>query len=192
MTGTWKPSTRNRVRDVPPAMTDEFLRESIAQAIAWCDPLVGPLSLRSKEIAPGPFDDGLDERVVHELCSLRGGELHRRALAIARGLPLAVAGRFMVYFPDESLRDGYAELVSLGFFDVDNVPAWDTWVSFHVEDDASWPHPRRYVLCYVPAALVDLADEGIDGNPEQCIEWLDRSDVQIRERVAALTRAIDR
>jgi hypothetical protein len=36
----------------------------------------------------------------------------------------------MVYFPDENLCDGYAELVSEGFFDVDNVPAHDTWVSF--------------------------------------------------------------
>ncbi len=184
----WK---RERALVDTPPMTDEFLRECLAQAIAWCDAL-GPSSWRAKEIAPVPARDGPDERVVHDLLSLRAIELRRRGLAIAPGSPLRVAGRFMVYFPDENLCDGYARLVSHGFFDDDNVPPWDTWVSFHVEDDASLRHPRRYLLCYVPASMVDLADEGIEGNPEQCIEWLDRTDVRIRARVAALTRPAGR
>ncbi len=89
----------------------------------------------------------------------------------------------MVYFPDENLCDGYAELVSEGFFDVDNLPAHDTWVSFFDEESRSQRSSRRYLLCYVPVAAINAANAGIEGNPEECIVWLEQSDVSIRRRV---------
>lgn len=36
----------------------------------------------------------------------------------------------MVYFPDGDLCDGAAEQVTDGFFDVFNVPPWETWVGY--------------------------------------------------------------
>ena len=94
----------------------------------------------------------------------------------------------MVYFPDENLCDGYAELVSKVFFDVDNLPAYDTWVSFFDEESRPQRSSRRYLICYVPVAAIDAAGAGIDGNPEECIVWLDQSDVAIRRRVEEFTR----
>ncbi len=93
----------------------------------------------------------------------------------------------MLFFPDENLSDGYAAQVSGGFFDVDNLPACDTWVSFFVENSHPRFSARRYLLCYVPAPLVDAANAGIEGNPESCIVWLEQSDTSIRRRVEALT-----
>ena len=44
-------------------------------------------------------------------------------------------GRLLAYFPDENLACGVAEAETQGFFTVDNVPPWDTWVAYLHEDD---------------------------------------------------------
>src|SRR5262245_34397058 len=43
-------------------------------------------------------------------------------------LPGLCGGRLLAYFPDDNLFDGFAEAVSEGFFDVNNIPPYDTWV----------------------------------------------------------------
>jgi hypothetical protein len=70
-------------------------------------------------------------------------------------------GRLLLFAPGDNLSDGAAEYVSLGFFDVDNVPPWDTWVSMF----------GKYLISWVPPQLIRLAQEGLDVNPEQCILW---------------------
>jgi hypothetical protein len=71
------------------------------------------------------------------------------------------AGKLLLYSPDENLADGAARYASRGFFDDDNVPPWDTWVAF--SDDT--------LLTWVPPQLLELAQRGIDVNPECCIRW---------------------
>jgi hypothetical protein len=73
------------------------------------------------------------------------------------------AGRLLLYWPDENLADGAAEYASLGFFDTDNTPPWDTWVAFS----------NRVLLSWVPADMIALVQKGIDSNPEGCIAWLE-------------------
>lgn len=72
-------------------------------------------------------------------------------------------GRLLVFVPGETLMDGGAKYSSNGFFDVNNVPPWDTWVSFSDRTLVSW----------VPSVLVETAQRGIDVNPEACISWID-------------------
>ncbi len=72
-------------------------------------------------------------------------------------------GRMLLYFPDENFACGAAEYSSSGFFDVNNVPPWDIWVHFS----------ERTLVSWVPPALVDIAQMGIDVNPEGCICWTD-------------------
>jgi hypothetical protein len=72
-------------------------------------------------------------------------------------------GRLLLYAPDENLACGAAEYASKGFFDVNNVPPWDTWVCMS----------GKYLVSWVPAKLLRLAQQGIDVNPEQCILWAD-------------------
>ena len=59
--------------------------------------------------------------------------------------------------------DGAAKYSSNGFFDVNNVPPWDIWVAFSEQTLVSW----------VPPMLLELAQKGIDANPEGCIRWAD-------------------
>ncbi len=74
----------------------------------------------------------------------------------------ASSGRLLAYFPHENLADGAADFSSGGFFDSNNVPPWDLWVSF--SDGA--------LISWVPLGLIEVAHMGIDANPEECICWL--------------------
>jgi hypothetical protein len=72
-------------------------------------------------------------------------------------------GRLLLYAPQDNLACGTAEYLSLGFFDVDNVPPWDTWILML----------GKYLVSWVPRQLVRLVQEGLDVNPEQCTLWAD-------------------
>lgn len=167
-------------------MDDALLGARLAEAVAWCDSLTSFEDFRSETLKPSLFQDGMDD-LVRDLGQGRQHQLRYRKLRVGYELPVVVTGKFMLYFPDENLSDGYAEVVSGGFFDGDNVPAYDTWVSFCSETGQSPHSDRRYLLCYVPVPLIAAADAGIEGNPESCIVWLEHSDVAIRRRVEALT-----
>ncbi len=169
-----------------PGLDDEHLRARLAETVAWCDALTALADLRSEALRPSLFHDGPNE-LVCDLGQSRQQQLRYRKLPVQNGSPVIATGRFMLFFPDENLSDGYAAQVSGGFFDVDNLPACDTWVSFFVENSHPRFSARRYLLCYVPAPLVDAANAGIEGNPESCIVWLEQSDASIRRRVEALT-----
>ncbi len=83
------------------------------------------------------------------------------------------AGRLLFYAPDEQFADGLAEGETGGFFDVNNVPPWDTWVDYVQENDTSCSGVlRAYIICWIPPALLDTADRGISVNPEGSIGWV--------------------
>lgn len=168
-------------------MSDDLLLARLAETVTWCDALHESENYRTKTLSPSFFHDGPDD-LVCGLGHARHNQLRYKKLTVPYEKPVIAPGRFMLYFPDENLCDGYAELVSNGFFDVDNVPAHDTWVSFFNEEKRPQLSSQRYLLCYVPLAAVDAADAGIEGNPEACIVWLDESDVSIRQRVEAVVR----
>jgi hypothetical protein len=86
-------------------------------------------------------------------------------------------GRLLLYAPEENLADGAAEYVSFGFFDVDNVPPWDTWVTMF----------GKYLVSWVPSQLFRLVQEGLDVNPEQCILWADDPSVTKEQISIALS-----
>jgi hypothetical protein len=88
-------------------------------------------------------------------------------------------GRLALYFPRENLCDGAACVSSEGFFDCDNIPAWDTWVCCTTvvhRDIPEWrfsPDETSEVLVsWIPPQLLGIARQGVAANPEQCIVWL--------------------
>jgi hypothetical protein len=185
------PDCWQRIGATASSVDDEILSGRLAQAVAWCDSLTSVADLRSEALRPRLFHDGPDD-LVRDLGHNRCLQLRYKKMPVRIESPVVATGRFMLYFPDENLSDGYAEMVSGGFFDVNNLPACDTWVSFFSEEGYPRPSARRYLLCYVPKPLMDAADAGIEGNPESCIAWLDQSDVSIRRRVETLARVAPR
>jgi hypothetical protein len=85
------------------------------------------------------------------------------------------SGRLLPYAPQDNLSDGAAEYASMGFFDVDNVPQWDTWIVMF----------GKYLVSWVPSQLIRLVQEGVDVNPEQCILWVD--DPSLSKELIAVT-----
>jgi hypothetical protein len=128
---------------------------------------IAPLEnqLRSSFLKPRPFNvgQGSDERssIVEDIVQKRAQRLHVEGQHPKTLLSRLPTGRLLCYLPDENLSDGAARYASKGFFDVENVPAWDTWVCFLEGHLVSW----------VPPQLVELVACGIDVNPEGCIFW---------------------
>ena len=127
---------------------------------------IAPLhaQLRSPELQPQSFLPDPSRKkcseIVRGVISRRAERLHPRKGSPAPSHSIA-DGRLLLFSPEETLTDGAACYSSKGFFDVDNVPPWDTWVAFH----------DQYVISWVPPQLVELANAGVDANPEQCILW---------------------
>lgn len=128
---------------------------------------ITPLShqLRSPILRPSgaTFASGRSEQihVVEDVVKRRAAQLHSERRYPSSLLGSLEGGRLLLYAPDENLFDGAAQYSSKGFFDVNNVPPWDTWVCFF----------EQYLVSWIPPQLVELANQGIDANPEGCILW---------------------
>jgi hypothetical protein len=75
--------------------------------------------------------------------------------------------KLLIYEPMETVDDGAAEAVSLGFYDVHDAPPWDTWFLY----------AGHAVFCCVPEFAISRAQKGIDANPVDCIHWADWSEL---------------
>ena len=140
------------------AASTELFRQADLSSIA---PLEGQLrtpSLRPSSSLPEARTATDRDDIVRSVVA------RRSALVDAQSLPGDVrVGKLLLYAPEENLADGAASYASNGFFDVDNVPPWDTWVAFS----------HGALLSWVPPLLIGLAQSGIDVNPEGCIRWID-------------------
>lgn len=122
--------------------------------------------LRSAELQPALVlsqarTHAAREKIVQSVISKRSALIP--TLQYVQTAPHGAQGRLLRYWPEENLADGAAEYASVGFFDADNTPPWDTWVAFS----------GGMLLSWVPAELIELVNKGIDVNPEGCIAWLE-------------------
>lgn len=74
-------------------------------------------------------------------------------------------GKLLLYVPSENFADGASAYASLGFFDDNDAPPWDTWVAFISGTLLSW----------VPGGLVALVQAGLDANMVMCVRWMEEA-----------------
>jgi hypothetical protein len=128
---------------------------------------IAPLEsqLRSSALQPSEFLPGQKIEHHREIVSSvikRRSEILRMEGRVPTDWTAALTvGKLLLFSPRDTLSDGAARYSSKGFFDVDNIPPWDTWVCFF----------EKYIVSWVPPQLVELANAGIEVNPEQCIFW---------------------
>jgi len=165
---------RGRVWPLRGGTQQEDLDLRLSDIAAWCQARLNtdktPVALRPGG-AEQPKLTGNRWRVVDGLADRRGPVSDPGS-----GHP---SGRFLIYFPDESLFDGAAAMMSDGFFDDDNAPPWGTWFGYF-QDGPLGSTYSGYLLAWVPAAFIGAVQAGIDVNPEQCILWLADSSVELR------------
>jgi hypothetical protein len=166
-------------------MTDEVLFTRLAETIAWTNAIVARsdfrASMRYPDLQWRLLHDGRDDAVC-EVGLARQFALVDKRIALVREYPDFRGGRLMVYFPDGDLCDGAAEQETSGFFDVFNVPPWETWVGYFEESPGRKGSYDSFLLAYVPQCLINLADAGMNVNPEECILWLTGTSLKIRTK----------
>lgn len=156
-----------------PALRPESLlaRSIVARGRQGWSHLLGGFIVRQRQTVWSQPTTDQRQRIVNALANRRVNLLPERREYLDQGIRKPSKGRLVLFDPDDTLSDGAAESESHRYFDVDNVPAWDTWV-FFVEDG-----PRRgainhsYLVAWVPSHLVEAVNRGIQVNPEECIRW---------------------
>src|SRR5690242_13263477 len=112
--------------------TLEQFNVRLAQTIFWCAPRADKRnpasSLRTVELRPRLLEESRVSAVdtVAYARELFGGvDIRKTTIPIRLG-----GGRLLIYFPSSDLACGAAEQGTAGFFDINNVPPWDTWVAY--------------------------------------------------------------
>ena len=167
--------------------TLEQFKARLAQTIFWCTPRADKanpaISLRTPELRPRLLEENRSsavDTVAHARELYGGADLRKTSLP-----DVLVGGRLLIYFPNLDLSCGAAEQETAGFFDVNNVPPWDTWVAYLQDEYNADSFDTEYLIAWVPTELVSLANEGIDVNPEQCIMWLSETSVELARALQA-------
>ena len=145
----------------------ESPRSILREAIAWCASRSNH-SLRTPLLSPRVLEFSYRD-AVRSVVEAR--QLHSQGIRLLDALP--EGGRLLAYFPDEDLACGAAAAASDGYFDINNVPPWDTWVLLIEQPDQPRESRRTCLIAWVPPAFVSRAQHGIEANPEECICWLD-------------------
>lgn len=165
------------------------LDAQLEDVILWCrrytDVQAVRRCLRPARLSPHPLPASR-WRALEDVASTRSAELARAPDTTLDG---NIYGRLLVYFPDRDLADGAAEAVSKGFFDVHNAPPCGTWIGYFDAGDNKSPD-SGYLLAWVPKVFVSLASQGVAANPEQCIMWLDDTNLPLRHVIPHLRNRI--
>lgn len=162
----------------------EQFNERLAQTIFWCAPradVSNPRNcLRTPELHPRIFEESRSsavDTVADERERYSGVEI--RQAKVPRNL---AGGRLLAYFPNMNLSDGAAEDETLGFLNVDNIPAWDTWIAYF-EEYADRDYYGFYLVAWIPPQFVEFVSDGIHVNPEECILWLSDAKVSFAQKL---------
>lgn len=116
------------------------------------------------------------EGIVEALSEARARLLyaaHKQPTVGSREVSALSHGRLLVCTaPDEGVDDWASHGESQGFFDVSDLPPWDTWVWYVNKHKRKHAGERvSFLLSWVPALFLPLVERGIRVNPVDCLEW---------------------
>lgn len=139
------------------------------EAMEWCHREwhgeADPLMLRSSDLQPWAVRT-LNPRDVRMALSVDWNQAVRLVTGLRRrelgpGPFPHRAGRIVCVDPGRQLSDGGPEAASLGWFDADNVPPWDTWISYD----------KGLLRAWVPARAAPMVQQGIEACGDSSIFW---------------------
>jgi hypothetical protein len=137
------------------------------------------------------FEPSLGRQQPEALKGIVEGVATRRAeeLKLSHRYPVAPAqtlagGRLLCYAPYENLAEGVEEASTDGYFDLEAVPPWDTWLWFCTEETPIFrPSSKQtfwnsnYLISWVPSELVDIVSQGgVATSSTDALAWADELD----------------
>jgi hypothetical protein len=158
--------------------------QRLAETVAWCSrharvdeagittrtPALMPpvMAYRGYDLLKKLLDSPAETTAaVEHVCQARRRELTRLGIPVVPIGPGFAGGRILFTTIDTD-SCGAATSPSNGFYDLDDLPGWDTWF-LHARSDQSW----GAIYCWVPAQLVALAGIGMDMIPVESVRWAD-------------------
>jgi hypothetical protein len=192
----------------------------IAETIAWCtqhgvlaEPSIAAYKLRTPELCPPGHCYARDEHgytalepslgslrpdaltmLVDEVAQLRASHLRASGLYPLRPASHLAGGRLLCYAPHENLAEGVEEQETKGYFDVQAVPPWDTWLWFTTQQTRLKSHfgqefwYRSYLISWIPPELKELVDEGaVQTSTTHALEWADKMESMLFARLRAVS-----
>jgi hypothetical protein len=179
----------------------------LAETIAWCtqhgvlaEPSVAAYKLRTPELCPPGHSYVRDEHgyttlepsigslrpdvltmLVDEVAQLRAAHLRATGLYPLTPASHLARGRLLCYALHENLAEGVEEQETKGYFDVQAVPPWDTWLLFTTQQTRLKNHfgqefwHESYLISWVPPELIRVVDEGaVQTSTTHALEWADK------------------
>ena len=95
----------------------------------------------------------------------------RLGISVVPVVPDLAGGRILLTTLDTDSCEASTD-PSNGFYDLDDLPGWDTWF-FHGHTDRPW----GAIFCWVPNQLVELAQMGMNVIPTKCVVWASPLDI---------------
>ena len=168
-----------------------LFRARLAETIAWCDARADAAdpknSLRSPELTPENwsldshgYDDydwaydkakGWDYSLVSAMKIVDSISDRRSSLVAELNLRTASMptnfselGRLALMSIASNLSDGLSQDYSGGFYDIEEMPPWSTWLWVLGEHSNHTDQTYPVVLSWVPSLFVPMAQKGMDVN----------------------------
>jgi hypothetical protein len=171
----------------------ERFRRQLGETIAWCTPRLSMDDLKNslRNVLPKEVHDLCDYDLTMKLVD--SAVTIRRALLEARyhkgsfrqempPLPIGLEnGRLLVFYPGRAVYDPASGIETKGYFNSITIPACDTWVYSGIENVTSGKMRVgiEYLLCWIPPQLLQIVQDAIEGDPTECIEWLDETVISL-------------
>ncbi len=189
-----------------------FLRR-ISEAARWCGHQLRSVNptLRSEELRPAReliFESGANlsgsafREFYRDQVRLIGAEvdalvLRRHTLLrdLETGEDKSGNGRLLLFSPFYSTGDTLAHFESEKFFDLNDVPPWDTFVTYwfdpEMEEGRDGARRENGIICWIPNAFVGLADAGV--RVSICtLSWIDISNERVSRELKHLVEIWER
>ena len=110
-------------------------------------------------------EDNLSGLISHEFVNKVNyvHEARRNITSVFFPYPSHMVGRLLAFYPSMTMYDCILEEITEGFFDSDDVPPPEFWLTFENET----------LISFIPDRFSDVATIGTENSISGCLEWLD-------------------
>jgi hypothetical protein len=156
------------------------VQQRCQEAAAWCaasEPTgKWSIELRTPVLTPGDLMLRSNRRSQEEINLERTrivNELARKRRGLVSSLPDNVfgeaGGRILEFELDACFFDGVAGAETDGFFDSEDLPPWDTWISFGFNRTRS----RWVLLSWIPTNCISIVERAIRVHMCNAYQWME-------------------